>query len=260
VGEALRFVWGYRWFVYYMTSKSSHNHLYRSALGGVWHYLNPAVQMGIYWFLFVVVFQRQTPGLNPFLIIVTGITHYLFLNQCATAGSTSVSSKEQVLLQIRLEPLLMVAVTYFEQVRRLGFSLVIFALYASFMIDWSRWELMLYPVALVSLLLVAGCLTTIAGIMAVYMRDLSQIIPLTMRLGLYFSPVIYPVTFIPDSLIDLYLFNPIACLFACIQWTMMDVPAPGMAHLISMGCCMLALVVVTSWLYRKFAPTVTKAF
>ena len=260
MGNALRFVWRYRWFVIYMTSKSHHTHLYRSALGGFWHYLNPAAQMGIYWFLFVVVFQRQIPGLNPFLIIVTGITHYLFLNQCAIMGATSVSSREQVLLQIRLEPLLMVAVTYFELVRRLGFTLVIFALYASFMIDWTRWELLFYPLILATLLLAGGCLATISGILAVYMRDLTQIIPLVMRLGLYFSPVIYPITFIPENLVDIYLFNPIACLFTCLQWSIMDVPLPGTAHLVSMGCCILALVVATSWIYGRFAPNVTKAF
>ena len=46
----------------------------------------------------------------------------------------------------------------------------------------------------------------------VYFRDLNQIWDILLQIGFYVSPVIYPLSTVPEKYLPIYMLNPFTCL------------------------------------------------
>jgi lipopolysaccharide transport system permease protein len=85
------------------------------------------------------------------------------------------------------------------------------------------------PVLLaIQVALMIGISLAAAGVNVFY-RDIRFVVPLVMQLWMYASPIIYPVSLVPESLRPLYMLNPMAGLVSSYrQVTLQGIaPAPG---------------------------------
>ncbi|CAM3942552.1 ABC transporter permease [Catellicoccus marimammalium] len=63
-------------------------------LGLLWQYLNPAIQVGIYFIIFGLGLQRHGIGGVPYILwMLIGIVPWFFMSQCFTGMSRSIFSK-----------------------------------------------------------------------------------------------------------------------------------------------------------------------
>jgi ABC-type polysaccharide/polyol phosphate export permease len=56
---------------------------------------------------------------------------------------------------------------------------------------------------------------------SIVVRDLLYIVPLLLQLLLYLVPIVYALSVVPASIRSLYLLNPLACIFAAYQETLL---------------------------------------
>jgi lipopolysaccharide transport system permease protein len=72
------------------------------------------------------------------------------------------------------------------------------------------WTLLWLPL-LVALQVVLTCgLVLLASAVNVFYRDVRFVVPLAVQLWMYATPIIYPVTLVPERLRTLYMLNPMA--------------------------------------------------
>ena len=86
--------------------------------------------------------------------------------------------------------------------------LVLFALLIVFGVDLS-FNLLLFPfVTAVYFVMVYGLSLALASLY-VYYRDLDQMWEVLLQLGFFLSPVVYPITAVPEEYLKLYMLNPV---------------------------------------------------
>lgn len=70
--------------------------------------------------------------------------------------------------------------------------------------------LLYVPLLLVIQMILAVGVGLLGAAISVYLRDVSFAVPLAMQIWMYLTPVIYPLSEVPENLRTLYLLNPMA--------------------------------------------------
>jgi lipopolysaccharide transport system permease protein len=71
------------------------------------------------------------------------------------------------------------------------------------------WPLLLVPVFLIELVLVTVGISLLLAALNVWYRDVKYVLPLLIQLWLFVTPVIYPISFIPEQFRPLMALNPL---------------------------------------------------
>jgi lipopolysaccharide transport system permease protein len=58
-------------------------------------------------------------------------------------------------------------------------------------------------------------------------RDVQHVVPFIVQIGLFVSPVLYPITLVPEPWRVLYSLNPIVGVLEAFRWCMLGTSAPG---------------------------------
>ena len=114
-----------------------------------------------------------------------------------------------------------------------------------------RWTLVWVPLlVLIQILLILGVIL-LGSAINVFFRDVRFVVPLGLQLWLYATPVIYPISLVPERFRTLYMLNPMAGLIASYRRVILQglPPAPldlALATVLSCTLCVLAY-----WFFKR---------
>jgi lipopolysaccharide transport system permease protein len=87
----------------------------------------------------------------------------------------------------------------------------------------------------------------------VFYRDVKHILDLVVRVLLYASPIIYPVSMVPEHLRSVYFLNPMAGIITAYRDVLLDQTVPG-PYLMTAGLVSLAILLGGYWFFRYTEP------
>jgi teichoic acid transport system permease protein len=189
-----------------------------TALGQLWHLLNPLFLILIYWFIFGVVLgvtgRRGVEFYLPFLIV--GVITYNYTRSSVQTGARMIVKNRKLVQSINFpRAILPISAMVSETISHLYAIPVMFLLLM--VVEggprpmWS-W-LLIVPIIVVQALFNLGLSMTVARL-AFHFRDVQQVLPYLLRLYLYMSGVIIPLTSdriadrVPDWLMMILKINP----------------------------------------------------
>jgi lipopolysaccharide transport system permease protein len=106
--------------------------------------------------------------------------------------------------------------------------------------------------ALISCLAVGLWLATLS----VRFRDVEFAVVFLLQAMMYLSPVIYPISMVPESIRWLYALNPMTVVIQGYRWALLGIePAPGPGSLVAVGIAVAGLV-VGAYVFRRAERTV----
>jgi lipopolysaccharide transport system permease protein len=186
-----------------------------SVLGWSWSLLNPLLMLGVYTFVFSTVFKARWPDLEGagslgFAInLFTGLIVFNLFSECVSRAPTLVLSQPSYVTKVvfPLEVLSGVAVgaAAFHACTSL-LVLAGFKLIATGMIPATALWLPLVWVPLV-----LGCLGLcwLLSALGVFLRDLPQLVGVSLSVLIFLSAVFYPISALPGRWQPLLLANPL---------------------------------------------------
>ena len=193
---------------------------YRGAMFGVlWIFLSPLLMLAIFAFVFGYIFQARWPqseGGVPFWILLYGglIAFNLFsetVSRSPTAVRSYPSYVKKIIFPVEILPVVPLGASLVHVV----FNLLILIAVLAFT-GYLQISILLYPVLLLPLLFFSLGLAWFLSAWGVFIKDMTQIVPVFVQMLLFLSPVFYPVSMLPQSLQPIYTYNPIgAVIEAC---------------------------------------------
>ncbi len=252
-------LWGSRALIVFMSRMRRRSDVSGTTFGRAWFVLNPLAHMLIYYFLIVVIFRRGGKTVNPFVMILTGITHYWFFRQALLDSCAAITSNDRLLLQVALEPMVLSGVSFVVNLRNFAISFVLyFAIY--FIVDpVVSVRMLCYPVVLAMMIVLAWSACVLLACLTVFFRDLRFICSVLLRMFMYLAPVVYPLSMVPERLQRFYLFNPLACLFGLVQWCLIGQPLPAVHHILTLVLFVIFCFVFAHYVYALLRVKLTKA-
>jgi ABC-2 type transport system permease protein len=188
-----------------------------SALGYFWSILDPLVMAAIYWFVFTQVFKKSV-GDEPYIVFLLSTLLAWTWFTGAVSDTTRAFIREAKLVRSTKIPrtIWVVSLVLSKGIEFVA-SLPVLVLFVIVSGAHVTPDILLFPLAIV----IQGVLTVGVGLivapLVVFFRDLERAVKLALRFLFYASPIIYGVTDLPTTPIDLHFwaaFNPLSGIFS----------------------------------------------
>lgn len=241
--RTLKELYQYREMIFSLVRKDLRGRYKGSALGFLWTFLNPLLQLVVYTIVFSTFFPTNIDQFYIFLFI--GLVPWLFFNTSLVGGSTSVVTQENLIKKIYF-PRQVLPISYVTSafVNMLLTFIVIFAvlLLSGFGINLEiLW--MLPIVMLVEYVLALG-IAMLTSALTVYFRDLEYILGIIAMLWMYLTPILYEIETIPEQYRSLVYLNPMTGVILCYKDILYYKQFPDLNNIaLALGMGMFFLVI-----------------
>lgn len=179
-------------------------------LGVAWALVQPVSMMLIFTVVFSVFARVSVQGTSYVLFAYTGIVSWMFLANSLSAGLPSIVSSMNLVTKVgfprEVIPLSKLLTTGFDFLVGMG---VLGLLLLAHEAPLSSVLLVVPGIAVIQLMFVMG-LVLWGSALYVLQRDLGTMLPLLLQIWMFLSPVVYPVSLIPERYQALYMLNPMA--------------------------------------------------
>lgn len=223
----------------------------QSVLGGLWAVLQPLAMALILTFVFTRFVQLDT-GDTPYIVFnYAALVPWTLFESAISSSVTSLVANMGLVSKIyfprEILPLAEVAA------RLVDFSIA-YLLLIGFMVFYSMPVFTLswlyIPIILaIQLALIAG-IGLIGAALNVFYRDVSHVIVLVLRLWFYATPIIYPVTRIPEDFQTYYFLNPMAGIIESYRNVILH--GDGLHPYFGLSAAVSLIVLIFGyWLFKK---------
>ncbi len=204
--EGIKTLFSYRELLFCLTRKELKVKYRGSALGFLWSLLNPILTMLVYSFVFSIVLRG---GIKEFAIfLICALLPFNFLSNSVNYGASSIIANSNLVNKIyfprEIIPLSVVLANLFN------FFLELVALFIVLGIMGYKFYLYLYllPVVIfIQFFLVVG-MTLLVSALNVFFRDLQHLITIIMMVWFFGTPIIYPLSMVPEKFQFIIKINP----------------------------------------------------
>jgi lipopolysaccharide transport system permease protein len=179
-----------------------------SVLGYFWSLLEPLLMFGILFLVFSNLMRVQVEYYQLFLL--QGIIMWNFFTRSTTASLMLIAGKPQLVKKVYFPRDILVISGCITALLMSFFESVVFLAFLVFFRIPLSLNLLYLPVIIFLFFIIALGTSLILSALNVFYRDIQYIWALVLQIGFFATPVIYPLSVFPPSLLKLLSYNPLA--------------------------------------------------
>lgn len=221
-------IWDYRDLILIFVKRDIISIYKQTILGPVWFLLGPIFTVFTYTFLFSKVAHLSTDGLPGPLFYLGGTTLWNYFQACFNGASSTFSANAGIFGKVYFPRLITPISLMISNLLKLSFQFIIFFGFLIYYFQQNNhlkfhFELVfLVPFIILVLAMIAmGSGIIISSLTSKY-RDLSMAVGIGITLLMYSTPIMYPVSAIPDIYKPFLRLNPISPLIESFRYVFTD--------------------------------------
>lgn len=180
-----------------------------SALGFLWTFINPLLQLGVYTVVFSMILRN--PMENYYMHLFVALVPWIFFSSALGTGSKAVLGQANMVKKIYF-PREVMPISYATSsfINMLLSFIIIFIVLIFSSVQVKPMLLLWLPYIMVFQYFLVVGMTMITSSLTVYLRDLEHIMSVLTQAWMYATPVVYPIDYIPERVRNIYLLNPMS--------------------------------------------------
>jgi lipopolysaccharide transport system permease protein len=205
-------LWRYRELLYFLTLRDIKVRYKQTLLGVTWVLIQPLLTMLIFTLVFNR-FVRLETGKMPYpLFALSGLVLWFFFANAVTNCASSLVLNAHLITKVYFPRMYIPAATIGTGLVDLAVSLLLLIAVAFYYGTAWTWSALLLPVFILMLALLALGVGFLFAAFTVKYRDLRHALPFLIQIWMFASPVIYPLSIVPERWRWFVLINPIAAI------------------------------------------------
>lgn len=252
-----KLLWAYRGFVFGNVKREFQIKYQNSLLGAAWTVINPLAMIMVYTLIFSQVMKAKLPGVDSTfaysIYLCAGVLTWGLFAEIVGRGQNVFIESANLLKKINF-PRLCLPVTVVANAL-LNF-LIIFGIFTLFLIVVGSFPGGVYfyiiPLLLILTIFAIGLGITL-GVLNVFFRDVGQFFGIFIQFWFWFTPIVYPITIIPEQFRGMMALNPMAGLISGFQRILVNGEMPDWQAVIPALVLGLVLCLIGMALFRKHA-------
>ncbi|MGH2596895.1 MAG: ABC transporter permease [Actinomycetota bacterium] len=253
--DAVRELWRARELLATLAERDLRVRYKQAYLGAAWALIAPVTLMIVFTLVFHRVAKVDTGGAPYPLFAYLGLLPWGFFSSSVSSGGSSLVSNNSLLNKVycprEVFPLYNIVVAGADMAVASLVLLILFPITGYSPKSTSYWVPLLF---LVQLAFTMG-VTLVASSLLVYLRDLRQVIPFFLQLGLFATPVAYSMSFIPSQYRTLYaIVNPLGPVIDGYRRAVLYGQGPNW-HLVIPAACSAFVIMVAGFAVFKRLET-----
>lgn len=252
-----RAVWNYRGFVVGSVKREFQTRYRNSLLGGAWMVLNPLAMIIVYTVIFSQLMKARLPGVDNGLAygiyLCAGVLTWGFFSEILGRSQSVFLENANMIKKLSFPRICLPLIVVLNA--GVNFA-IIFSLFLGFLAvtqNLPGWTLLgVVPVLLVQILFSIG-LGIILGVLNVFFRDVGQFVGIFLQFWFWFTPIVYPLSILPEAVRPLVAWNPMTALISAYQTIFVYDRWPDWSSLWPVALAACVLCVLGMRLFRKRA-------
>lgn len=233
-----------------------------SVLGLAWAFVQPVATLAIFYVLFGRLLAVRVPGLDAnqgyLLHLLAGLAVWLPFTDAVGRGVGSLAAYEDFLRKQPMPSEILPAVSVGGSLPVLGVAYVLLLVLSASQGVGPQGTWLWLPILVMAQLFMTLGLTLFLSMAHFLWRDVGSAVVFALQLWFYLTPVVYPLSQVPERFHGWYLFNPVACLVLTVQGCALGMPlAAGVVW--ALVFWVLLLGVGGWWFFRSMKSALGEA-
>ena len=211
----LKELWKYRDLVILFVKRDLKNVYKQTVLGPLWIVINPFLSTFVFTVIFGIIANISTDGIPQFLFYMTGNILWSFFSSCFNRASSTFLSNARIFGKVYFPRLVMPlsgiiynSITFLVQFVMFAILVAVYALTGANV--HPNLIVLALPILLIHIAFLGTGTGLIISSLTTKYRDLNVLVSFGLTLWMYLTPVVYPVSQIPESFRFIMLLNPVA--------------------------------------------------
>ena len=210
-----------------------------SVLGYLWSLLKPLMMFVTLYVVFSIFMRFPVENYQLFLLL--GVILWNYISETTSQGMSSLLNKGSLIDKIKFPKEIIVVASNVTSLITLGLNLMIFFIFLFIIKPHFSLTAILFPLHLLELFILCLGLSFLLSSWYLKYRDLAHIWEIILTIGFWLTPIIYPLSLIPQKYHQLLYINPVARLIEDSRAALIHLTFPTVRHLF---LTMLAVLVV----------------
>ena len=211
----LKELWKYRDLVILFVKRDLKNVYKQTVLGPLWIVINPFLSTFVFTVIFGIIANISTDGIPQFLFYMSGNILWSFFSSCFNRASSTFLSNARIFGKVYfprfvmpLSGIIYNSITFLVQFVMFAILVAVYALTGANV--HPNLIVLALPIMLIHIAFLGTGTGLIISSLTTKYRDLNVLVSFGLTLWMYLTPVVYPVSQIPESFRFIMLLNPVA--------------------------------------------------
>src|SRR5689334_24054981 len=245
-----RGLWQYRDLFYTLSLHRIKVRYKQSALGLAWAILQPLSLMLIYTVIFSVIAKVPSENVPYAVFAFAALLPWTFFSSTLTNATQGLVSHSQLVTKVyfarEILPLTYVSAALFDFAVATSFLIALFFYYG---VHLTTYALYAIPILVLLVALATACSLFLSA-MQVKFRDIGVAMPLLLQLWMFSTPVVYPLSAVPQRYRGWYVLNPLVGVIENFRRVVLQGVEPDY-HSLAISAIVAAILLPLTYLYFK---------
>lgn len=226
-GWSTKELWSYRHLLTGLMRRHFLLSYQQTVIGPFWMLFNPIVTLATYILVFHKLIGISTGSIPPVLFYASGVLLWNFFNGCFTGTSATFRENSEVFKKVYFPRIIMPISVISTQFTRFFMQLLMFFLvigyyniFQGLVVPVNLWLLSI-PVTILTISAFGLGLGLFFSVLTAKYRDMSNVVSLSVRLLMFVTPVIYPMSTIPVKWHWIVQLNPLTPQFELFRLSLL---------------------------------------
>jgi lipopolysaccharide transport system permease protein len=244
----LRDLWEYRELLYFLTWRDIKVRYKQTALGMGWVVLQPLLLMLVFTMFFGRLVELPSDGIPYSLFTYTALLPWQLFSRALNEGSMSLIAHERVITKTYFPRILLPASAVLASLIDFGIAFLVLIGFILFYGVHPGPAIFTLPLFVILVVMTAFGVSLWLAALNVLYRDVRYVLPFLTQLWMFATPIIYPVSVVPDGWRLLYSLNPMVGVVEGFRWALLG-NTSGMDAMFGLSALVVAAVLGGGILY-----------
>jgi lipopolysaccharide transport system permease protein len=202
--------------------------LYKQALlGAAWAILQPVFAVVIFTIVFGYFARMPSEGIPYPIFAFAGVLPWTYFAEAVRRSGTGLVTDSELVRKVYFPRLIMPLANVISPLLDFCIAFVVLLILMAFYGIAPSWKMALVPFLMAIAALLALSIGLWLAPINVRFRDIKHTLPFIIQIWMYASPIVYPLSMVPEQWQGLYSLNPMVGVIEGFRWAVFDQGAPN---------------------------------
>lgn len=248
--KILKEIYAYREMIFSLVRRDLKGRYKGSALGFMWTFINPLLQLGVYTMVFSVIMRSGIEDYYLFLFVA--LIPWIFFSTSLSGGSSCIWSQQEMVKKIYFpREVLPIAFVTSQFVNMLLSFVVIFAVLIISGKGLNITAVFFLPIIMIVEYILALGVAMFSSAITVYLRDVEYILGIIIMAWQFLTPVMYSIEQVPEKLLTIFNLNPMTPIIIAYRDILYYKRVPELQTLVHAWILGILLLVIGTFVFSK---------
>ncbi len=244
-------VWEARDLLFFLAGRDLKVRFQQTFIGVLWIALQPIIQVLIFYLILGILVKVPTGDIPYPLFFLSGFVAWQLFSQIVNSSAFSMTSNIGVITKSYFPRLVLPLSSTISSLVDFVVSLILLIALMGFNAYPITTRFFLLPILLVLTMLFSSGVGLLFGALMVSFRDVKNLLGFILMIWMYLTPIMYPISLVPQKYQILLSFNPLTSLVESFRWVFLNTGSlPPASHFL-VSFVMMVLIWLLGAIYFR---------